>query len=470
MHMDSTVEPSYSSGSVVSSRRAVALSSRLAASALATKGGVMSNEAFHAWFEERQRTHALQVSRIPFGELRGWGFAPGSGNLRHDSGRFFSVEGLRVRSDYGPVREWCQPIIHQPEIGVLGIAVREIDGVLHCLMQAKPEPGNANGVQLSPTVQATKSNYTRVHGGSAVPYMECFADPDPRRVLADVLQSEQGSWFYRKRNRNMVVEVGPEVEAGEDFCWVTLGQLGALLRHPDLVNMDARTVLSCVPDWRAGSATAHAGLHSDTEIRSWLTTRRARHEITTEPLPLREAEGWHRSQDAVSHESGRFFSVVAVDVRSHRREVPAWSQPLLEPHGLGMAALLVKRIGGVPHALLSARVEPGFLDVVELGPTVQCTPESYAHLPAGDRPRYLDVVRERRPERTLFDAVLSEEGGRFLYARSRYLIVEVDEDFPTEVPEDFRWVTLRQINELLKYSHHLNVQARTLVAGMRTLP
>nr|WP_308290167.1 NDP-hexose 2,3-dehydratase family protein [Streptomyces kronopolitis] len=469
MHMDSTVEPSYSSGSVVSSRRAVALSSRLAASALATEGGVMGNEAFHAWFEERQRSHALQVSRIPFEELRGWGFAPGSGNLRHDSGRFFSIEGLRVRSDYGPVREWCQPIIHQPEIGVLGIAVREIDGVLHCLMQAKPEPGNANGVQLSPTVQATKSNYTRVHGGSAVPYMECFVDPDPRRVLADVLQSEQGSWFYRKRNRNMVVEVGPEVEAGEDFCWVTLGQLGALLRHPDLVNMDARTVLSCIPDWRAGSATANAGLHSDTEIRSWVTTRRARHEIVAEPVPLREAAGWHRSPDAISHESGRFFSIVAVDVSSHRREVPAWTQPLLEPHGLGLAALLVKRIGGVPHALLSARVEPGFLDVVELGPTVQCTPESYAHLPAGDRPRYLDAVLERRPERTLFDAVLSEEGGRFLYARSQYLIVEVDEDFPTGVPEDFRWVTLCQINELLKYSHHLNVQARTLVAGMRTL-
>ncbi|MEU8782738.1 NDP-hexose 2,3-dehydratase family protein [Streptomyces sp. NPDC048637] len=454
----------------MSSGRAGALPSRLAVSALATEGGVMSNDAFHAWFEERQRTHALQVSRIPFEELQGWNFAPGNGNLRHDSGRFFSIEGIRVRSDYGPVGAWCQPIIHQPEIGVLGIAVREIDGVLHCLMQAKPEPGNINGVQLSPTVQATKSNYTRVHGGSPVPYMDCFIDADPGRVLADVLQSEQGSWFFRKRNRNMVVEVGPEVEAGEDFCWLTLGQLGALLHHPDLVNMDARTVLSCIPDWRAGSATANAGLHSDTEIRSWITTRRARHEITTEPLPLRETEGWRRSEKAISHESGLFFSVVAVDVSSHRREVPAWSQPLLEPHGLGIAALLVKRIRGVPHALLSARVEPGFLDVVELGPTVQCTPESYAQLPAEDRPRYLDVVLDRRPERTLFDAVLSEEGGRFRHARSRYLIIEVGDEFPTGTPAGFRWVTLCQINELLKYSHHLNVQARTLVAGMRTLP
>jgi dTDP-4-dehydro-6-deoxy-alpha-D-glucopyranose 2,3-dehydratase len=478
MHMDRAAELLRAPGSALSSHpaaspsphSAASLSSRLAASALVTEGEVMSNDAFHAWFEERQRKHALRVTRITFDELQGWSFDSATGNLRHDSGRFFSVGGIRVRSDYGPVREWCQPIIHQPEIGILGIAVREIDGVLHCLMQAKPEPGNINAVQLSPTVQATKSNYTRVHGGSAVPYLDCFIDPDPLRVMADVLQSEQGSWFLRKRNRNMVVEVGPEVEAGEDFCWLTLGQLGALLRHPNLVNMDARTVLSCFPDWRAGAGTAAgAGLHSDTEIRSWVTGRRAGHEITIEPLPLRETEGWHRSEKAISHESGRFFSIVAVDVSSHRREVPAWSQPLLEPHGLAVAALLVKRIRGVPHALFSARVEPGFLDVVELGPTVQCTPESYAHLPSEDRPRYLDAVLDRRPEQTLFDAVLSEEGGRFHHAQSRYLIIEVDEDFPTATPEDFRWVTLCQINELLKYSHHLNVQARTLVVGMRTL-
>ena len=33
------------------------------------------------------------------------------------------------------------------------------------LLQSKIEPGNINGVQLSPTVQATKSNYLRKHGG-----------------------------------------------------------------------------------------------------------------------------------------------------------------------------------------------------------------------------------------------------------------------------------------------------------------
>ncbi|MER6127341.1 NDP-hexose 2,3-dehydratase family protein [Streptomyces sp. NPDC001795] len=448
------------------------LAARLAVSATATGGEAMSDVQFFDWLDERRRRHSQEVRRTTFAELSGWHFAPGTGDLEHRSGRFFAVRGMRVRTDFGPVPEWSQPIIRQPEIGILGLAVREINGVLHCLMQAKSEPGNVNGVQLSPTVQATKSNYTRVHGGSSVPYLDCFREPQARghRVLADVLQSEQGSWFFCKRNRNMIVEVGPEVEAGEDFCWLTLRQVNGLLHYENLVNMDARTVLSCLPDWHHGAGPA-PGLHSDVAVRSWITTQQSEREVSAALLPLREVEGrgWYRTEDRISHERGLFFSIVPVDVVSNRREVASWSQPLLEPHGTGVVALLVRRIDGVPHCLVHARVEPGYLDVVELGPTVQCTPENYAHLPAEARPRFLDLVEEARPEQVLFDTVLSEEGGRFLHAQNRYLIVEADDGEPAEVPADYRWVTLRQLGELLKYSHYLNVQARTLVAALRTV-
>ncbi|MDO0924401.1 NDP-hexose 2,3-dehydratase family protein [Streptomyces sp. TG1A-8] len=441
--------------------------SRLAASAAARDGGVLSNARLAEWLEDRRRAQAQRVERVPFAELAGWGFDEETGDLRHRSGRFFTVHGLRVRSDFGPVAEWDQPIIDQPEIGILGIALRDFDGVPHLLMQAKSEPGNVNGVQLSPTVQATRSNYTRVHGGSAVPYLDCFRRPRPGSVVADVLQSEQGSWFLRKRNRNMIVEVGPEVEAGEDFAWLTLGQVNALLGADDTVNMDARTVLSCLPDWRQDAGGADRALHTDTEVRSWITRRRAEHEVVAAPVGLARLRGWHRDERAVSHERGQHFSVVAVDVASGRREVPAWSQPLLQPHGVGLAALFVRRVDGVPHALLRARAEAGFATVAELGPTVQCTPENYAHLPEEVRPPYLAEALAWR-EKAVYDVVQSEEGGRFLHARSHYAVIEVEDALPL-VSDEFQWVSRPQIEDLLRYSHHLNVQARTLVAALRTL-
>ncbi len=458
---------------------------RIAESALARDGGVQTNQQVRDWLAGRRQAQTQNVTRIPFAQLRGWQFRPADGNLVHRTGQFFSVQGLEVSTDAGPVQHWMQPIVNQPEVGTLGIAVREIDGLLHCLMQAKSEPGNINDVQLAPTVQATKSNYNRVHGGREVPYLGLFRDPPPGRVLADVLQSEQGAWFYHKRNRNIIVEVDGEVEEHADFCWLTLGQLHELLMVDNLVSMDARTVLACMPhatgpagptvgtdlaDTIARSADATQGsLHSTAEILSWITTRRAQHELTTSLMPLRDVEGWHRSDDAISHERGVHFSVVAVNVDTNSREVGSWTQPLIQPHGTGVIALFVQRFGGVLHALVNARVEPGHLGAVELAPTVQYTPENYAHLPPEGQPPFVDLLHRRRAEQVLFDVELAEEGGRFLHAQNRYLVVELDEDLPPYARPDFRWMTLHQLTGLLQHSHYVNVQSRTLVACLRGL-
>ncbi|ATL66154.1 NDP-hexose 2,3-dehydratase family protein [Nocardia terpenica] len=460
------------------------LALRLLASAATTEGCCVSREQFDQWLADRRAAQRMTVRRIPFAELSGWRFDAATGDLGHHTGRFFTIQGLSVRTDRPPVPAWTQPIINQTEIGVLGILIREFDGVLHCLMQAKVEPGNVNGIQLSPTVQATKSNYQQVHGGTAVPYIEFFRDAPAHTVVADVLQSEQGSWFYQKRNRNMVVEVGPEVVAQEDFIWLTLGQISDLLREPNLVNMDARTVLSCLPyrllpgpawtDGSLGAAIARSsdgtrgGLYTIREILSWITGAQAEYDGGRELISLGEVRDWQRFDDRISHETGAYFSVVAVDVTANAREVRSWSQPLIEPHGLGQVALLVCRIEGVLHALVHSRVEPGFLDVVELAPSVQCAPDSYNHLGDEARPMFLDVVLGSSPDQTHYDCVLSEEGGRFLNAVSRYRVIEVDAEIG-EGAADYRWMTLYQLTNLLQFSHYLNVQLRTLVAVLRGL-
>lgn len=443
-------------------------------------------EGFQAWWAERSRSNRFDVTPVPFGELGDWRFDPETGNLGHSSGKFFTIEGLHVRSDTGPVREWSQPIINQAEIGILGILVKEFDGVPHCLMQAKMEPGNVNTLQLSPTVQATRSNYTRVHQGGRTRYLEYFAAGERRgRVLVDVLQSEQGSWFYRKRNRNMVVQVTGDVPEHEDFRWLPLREVLDLLHVDNLVNMDARTVLSCMPyaPPGGGSGSRHApegfraalaasldpgagALHDLPSTLSWFTEERTRHEVATRLIPAREVVGWKRDAHEIAHEDGKHFRVLGVEVEATSREVASWRQPLLAPVARGLIAFLAKRIDGVAHVLAHARVEPGFVDTVELGPTLQLIRENYAGLP---QPRYLDEVLGADRSRVRFDAFLSEEGGRFLDAQNRYMVIEVEDDFPLACPPEYRWVTLGQFGELLRHGHYLSVQARTLVACLHSL-
>ncbi|HEY8533056.1 MAG TPA: NDP-hexose 2,3-dehydratase family protein [Micromonospora sp.] len=448
----------------------------------------MTLSDFFAWFEERRRASDFAAVRVPLAGLSRWSSDPDTGNLVHDSGAFFTIEGLEVRKNSGPVRHWSQPIIRQPEIGVLGILVKEFNGVLHCLMQAKVEPGNVNGLQLSPTVQATRSNHTRKHRGAATRYLEYFLGPRRGRVLVDVLQSEQGSWFLGKRNRHMVVEVLDDIEVHDDFCWLTLGQLYQLLWIDNVLNMDTRTVLSCVPvgpvdDATAGMASAdsfrlaiHRSLDPTTpslagarDITSWLAEEKTRHVLVRQTIPLNQVRGWHRTSHAIVHEEGRYFSIIGLDIRASTREVACWSQPILAPVPGGLAALLVRQRDGVLHALVQARVAGGALDVVEIAPTVQVTPANVHHLPEEQWPPYLTYVQNAPPERIRYDVLLSEEGGRLYHAVVRYVVIEVPDDFPLDAPSNYTWTPLHRLVSLLQHSYYLNVEARTLVACLMAL-
>ncbi|MBI2870558.1 MAG: NDP-hexose 2,3-dehydratase family protein [Candidatus Omnitrophica bacterium] len=211
----------------------------------------MTLEEIVAWLTRFRETSQNSVERIGIRDLEKWRVEEGTGNIRHESGKFFSIEGVRIQMKNREVASWCQPIINQPEVGILGIIVKKIDGLYYFLMQAKTEPGNIDGYLISPTVQATKSNYTKVHGGRFPPFVEFFLNrrKDGRRSIYEGLQSEEGARFWKKNNLNVILEVdeGEFDEIPPEFCWMTLYQLKQLLLRDNFVNVCARSVLSCLP-------------------------------------------------------------------------------------------------------------------------------------------------------------------------------------------------------------------------------
>ncbi|MYV59455.1 NDP-hexose 2,3-dehydratase, partial [Streptomyces sp. SID4931] len=81
------------------------------------------------------------------------------------------------------------------------------------------------------------------------------------------------------------------------------------------------------------------------------------------------------------------------------------------------------------------------------------------------RPLFLDQVLAAGRADILYEAVHSEEGGRFLGADSRCLLVEAGDRGPgDEAPSGYRWLTPGQLSRLVRRGHHVNVQARTLLA------
>jgi oxidase EvaA len=461
-------------------------------SSLDLQNRFQSFASFQEWFESKCRPDEFLVERTPLEQLKKWRFDDGKNRLFHESGRFFSIEGIHVKTNFGKTPEWDQPIINQPEIGILGIITKIFDGVRYFLMQAKMEPGNINILQLSPTVQATKSNFSRVHQGKLPAYLEYFTGGRKVRILVDQLQSEQGGRFFQKRNRNVIVEVFDDIEVYDDFCWLTLAELKLLLQKDNVLNMDTRSVLSTIPlidenilndfdkiditglssvngreiseigrDY-IGSYISGDALYGIDDIISWYNQQKIVFELEVARKPLSQLRGWVINANAI-HSEKNFFSVIGVSVCAGTREVTQWMQPLIEDTNTGLLAFVTKKINGILHFLIQAKVEPGNRDIIELSPTVSCS--NYNHIARQEQKPFMFDEVFNSDNAIHFDSLQSEEGGRFYQIQNRNMIVELTRSQEQPLPANFIWMTLMQMKEFMRYGM-FNIEARSIVSAI----
>ena len=455
---------------------------RLVQSLLTNIGPAGTIDDIRQWLKKRNEAVQVDIELTSFSNLKGWKFSETSGDLEHESGKFFAIRGLDVETD-GVVlsSHWNQPIIDQPEVGFLGIIAQEHNGVLCFLLQAKIEPGNLNHVQLSPTLQATRSNYMQVHKGKVPQYLEYFKNAKAHKIWLDQLQSEQGGRFFHKRNRNIIIEVKEPIPEHEDFIWVTLGQLKKLMHFDNLVNMDTRTVISGL-GWQgndiipllqyADSDRSRAFLSSlyskdietcNTDTLFWLSELKTKYSLRSRLMPLKHLDHWSVRKNEIVRDDRLFFRVVGANITISNREVATWCQPLVQPMQEGICALIMKKIEGTMHFLIQAKMECGTLDVVEMAPTLQCLTGNYKQ----GRPLFLEYILNASPQQIIYDCYQSEEGGRFYREQNRNMLIVADDDFPRGgLPENFRWMSLLQLREFLKYNNYLNIQLRSLLAAI----
>jgi len=407
------------------------------------------------WYLERSHVVVYNVEQISLSELNEWSFNKKTGYWKHKSGKFFTIQGIEVHTNLGNVRHWFQPIIFQPEIGILGILTKKINSKRKYLIQAKMEPGNINKIQLSPTVQATKSNYSRVHKGKKTTFIDYFLGSEKSVILADRLQYEQGSMFYGKINRNMLVEVNDDIELPSDFYWMSSDDIGNLLHMENMINMDTRSVFSCV---LCKDESEHP-INSDNDILNWLSLLRSNCTIKTNKVPLYSLVGWNLTPDIIYYEEDKYFSVIGVKVTSDSREVTTWTQPIFKKDRPGFAGFLAQEIHGTLHYLVQAKLESG-KKTIYLAPTVQCSDYEQKI----DSEIYLKYFFNNN--NVIYDKIQSEEGGRFYHFLTRNMVVLLDDDI--DISKYYIWMTYNQILTMIDHGY-FNIEARTLMTCLNVI-
>ncbi|MET4578633.1 NDP-hexose 2,3-dehydratase family protein [Ottowia thiooxydans] len=425
------------------------------------------------WLSSRRRVLSeaedFSLTYMPLESSSHWALEDGA--IRHRSGRFFSVIGVRAEDQAGAVVE--QALMDQREIGTLALYLRQRDGLAEVLVQFKAEPGNVGLFQLAPSYQATASNTDRVHGGESPPFGDWLTAHGD--FASDTLQSEQGTRFFGKRNRNVSLLIQGEGHASSPYhAWVPIKQLCASLSENHLVNTDLRSTLICA-NWEmlangspfAGEGFAqslrasyeladHLALTSLDDVLGQLSGHR---EWIGGPeiVSLSALSGWGMREEgpAPLDASGRPFRFRHIQVRSSSREVRVWDQPIVQSAGTGQVVLPVGRAAGVPYFLFKQVSELGFEGRVELTSAVLEEPGSLLKSDAFGQ----SLIASGR---TLVSCKQSEEGGRFLFDENEYALVDVGQAFTP--PPGYHWLSVAQICALLQRGCVFTNEARSALS------
>lgn len=416
------------------------------------------------WFSSRLAAASCHVAWMPVTQSAEWCLQDGF--ITHRPKGFFTVVGLQWTSAAGDLIQ--HPFLDQQEIGTLGYLMRAHNERHQILVQAKIEPGNVGLVQLAPTCQATHSNAQRLHGGDAAPFIDDFPPAQPN-VLYDVAQSEQGTRFLRKRNRNALVLTSVDAPIPITHRWLDVDSVLDLMWQDYLVNTDARSVLVCAP-WqllvnrvpfsRYGDgfgpellASMHGSSHhvSLEHVKERVQQLRLMTE-DSKIVSLEELPSWHWSEEGLSPAGGSSLRVCHIGVTVNGREVPAWDQPIVASGSAGTVLLVCARIDGILHFLFRVQAEPGLCSKVELTPTVVIEP--------GDPSD--ETCMRRWSGKVVAQCRQSEEGGRFYRDTNMYRVIDIG--MAGEVDPNCYWLTLGDVRRLLDEPGWLTNEARSALS------
>lgn len=445
-------------------------------SLIETKDTENTLESIVEWVDDLNKNTHVKLTQVDFKDCKGWFYNEKTGQIQNENGTFFKIAGLEFKMD-DEIHH--QPIILQNEIGFLGIVCKKIKGVLHFLMQAKIEPGNINKIQISPTIQATKSNFTQKHSGRKPKYLEFFENAKNYTILYDQIQSEQSSRFLGKRNRNIVIDIGgSEIFVEKNWKWMTLGQLKELLKYDNLVNMDTRTVISGLYlnvsenskkiDWFEDEN--YFEMIKDTDfnniqrIYNYINDFKMFHDFERKTIDLKDLKDWDFNKREIVKKGHSSFKVVFYEIEIEGREVRKWYQPLFQAIGKAKFILLTSILNGKRIFLVKPCFEVGAFDFMEIGPTIQ----KESNISVFD-----NILEEKvfelieRKNGIVTNVVLSEEGGRFYHEENDNIIIDVDYKEFNDIIRDldgYFWLDYSTLQKLMRVNNVLNIQLRNLIS------
>ena len=412
----------------------------------------MINKSFKKWFNTQKKKQKINIKIKNLSELKNWNKTKKC--IAHNSGKFFKIIAIDIKSNM-ITKNWDQPIIVQNELGILGILKNNTEGKY--LLQAKVEPGNINKLQLSPTVQATKSNYQRVHGGKKIPYLNFFL----KNKSSFIAQSEQGYRYLYKSNYNSLINVKQKIKVLKNYFWLSKEDIKILIKKKSILNMDTISVFSNF----LSQEKKDIPINSQNNILKWISEKDKYYKLKTKIKPLNNLKDWSVVNKNITHKNQNHFSIIGINIKSNNREIKEWDQPIIKGKKLAFVGFIIAQFNETNHYLCRYNKKPGLRSS-----TLSCSINTsdiynYKKIPTlTTYQKYLlniFLTKKNKIFKTVYDNILSDEGGRFYNCEIKYKALIMNKNSKIKLPKDYIWISQNQMIKMIQ-KKKIDIEARLL--------
>jgi oxidase EvaA len=304
---------------------------------------------------------------------------------------------------------------------------------------------------LSPTVQATKSNYTQVHGGKATNYINFFLKKK-FKILSKFKLAEQGTRYLTKKNYNCLIDSGNyKIKIKDNYKWIKKNELVQLSKRNNFLNMDTLSIISCSIKKIIEKKT----ILTFSEIIDKYSRFNKKNFIERKIISFKDLKKWTIHKYRIFDNQFKYFSIIGLKIITNCREISSWCQPIIKDHFKTFNGILICEKFGTMHYLLEVTLEPGFTKA-RFTSTVLI--KNFNKIKKNNNERYFHFFKKRKG--IVLNKKSSDEGGRF-YKNEVHNVICLIKDYNIINKKNYLWISHNQINELIK-KDMLTLEARNL--------
>jgi oxidase EvaA len=312
-------------------------------------------------------------------------------------------------------------------------------------------------------VQATRSNFTKVHAGKNIPYIEFFFGNKKMKKIFKIKQTEQGLRYYNKKNYNILLDDTKKIiKKLPYFYWVNKKELKYLVSRNNIINMDTLSVFSCAINKKKYDTP----IIKMVKIFNFINNNKKKYFTLINKISLSKLKYWTLKKDIIFNNKKNYFSIIGVSVKNNSREINKWEQPIIAQENLAFAGFILKIINQTLHYLVSFDIKPGLKNAC-LSCTVRTSDFTNYKKNYDLNSFKKNIINQnfiqKKNGKLLYKTIQSDEGGRFYKSQICYSVFQLNENHNLKIPKNYIWISHNQMINLIK-KKYFDIEARILFA------